>query len=179
MTMSGMDSIRFIPLAAGSFPNLTSVSMVYRQNKADLIHFTLTLLAPNCVDHGTIFFSRYTDCVVLTHNDDVLARLQRSKESVSFTNINDSISGALCGVFHPTNTLRPKRFVITEFNNINDRISGALCGVFHQTNTLRPKRFVILQNSITSMTASLGPCVGYSTQQILLGQKGLSYYRIE
>ncbi|KAK3082972.1 hypothetical protein FSP39_010365 [Pinctada imbricata] len=51
---------------------------------------------------------RNTDCVILTHNDDVLSRLQKSKESVSFTNINDNIAAALCGVFLPTDSLKPK-----------------------------------------------------------------------
>ncbi|XP_071150571.1 tubulin delta chain-like [Mytilus edulis] len=54
------------------------------------------------------FHFRNTDCVVLTYNDDVLGKLQRKMESVSFDAMNTSIASALGGVFLPTNTMTPK-----------------------------------------------------------------------
>ncbi|VDI28274.1 Hypothetical predicted protein [Mytilus galloprovincialis] len=54
------------------------------------------------------YLQRNTDCVVLTYNDDVLGKLQRKMESVSFDAMNTSIASALGGVFLPTDTMTPK-----------------------------------------------------------------------
>ncbi|XP_052080568.1 tubulin delta chain-like [Mytilus californianus] len=54
------------------------------------------------------YLQRNTDCVVLTYNDDVLGKLQRKMESVSFDAMNSSIASALGGVFLPTDTMSPK-----------------------------------------------------------------------
>ena len=54
------------------------------------------------------YLQRNTDCVILIHNDDVLNKLQRKMESVSFDNMNSSIASSLAGVFLPTDTLTPK-----------------------------------------------------------------------
>ncbi|XP_045178492.2 tubulin delta chain-like [Mercenaria mercenaria] len=50
---------------------------------------------------------RTTDCVVLTHNDDVLHRVQKKKgqESISFANLNEAIASHLSGIFLPTESL--------------------------------------------------------------------------
>ncbi|XP_076087725.1 tubulin delta chain-like [Mytilus galloprovincialis] len=58
------------------------------------------------------YLQRNTDCVVLTYNDDVLGKLQRKMESVSFDAMNTSIASALGGVFLPTDTMTPKRWSI-------------------------------------------------------------------
>ncbi|WAR22484.1 TBB1-like protein [Mya arenaria] len=49
-----------------------------------------------------------SDCVVLTHNDDVLYRIQKrtKTEAVSFAHINDAIASHLSGLFLPTDSLR-------------------------------------------------------------------------
>ncbi|VDI58631.1 Hypothetical predicted protein [Mytilus galloprovincialis] len=54
------------------------------------------------------YLQRNTDCVVLTYNDDVLGKLQRKMESVSFDAMNTSIVSSLGGVFLPTDTMTPK-----------------------------------------------------------------------
>lgn len=54
------------------------------------------------------YLQRHTDCIVLTHNDDVLGKLQRKMETVSFDTMNNSIASSLAGVFLPTDTLTPK-----------------------------------------------------------------------
>ncbi|CAC5421178.1 TUBD [Mytilus coruscus] len=54
------------------------------------------------------YLQRNTDCVVLTYNDDILGKLQRKMESVSFDAMNTSIASALGGVFLPTDTMTPK-----------------------------------------------------------------------
>lgn len=53
---------------------------------------------------------RSTDCVVLTHNDDVLHRVQKKKgqEGISFTHLNEAIASHLSGVFLPTDSLKTK-----------------------------------------------------------------------
>ncbi|XP_052773452.1 tubulin delta chain-like [Mya arenaria] len=53
---------------------------------------------------------RNSDCVVLTHNDDVLYRIQKrtKTEAVSFAHINDAIASHLSGLFLPTDSLRSK-----------------------------------------------------------------------
>lgn len=53
---------------------------------------------------------RTTDCVVLTHNDDVLQRVQKKKgqESVSFAHLNEAIASHLTGIFLPTESLKTK-----------------------------------------------------------------------
>ncbi|XP_071100932.1 tubulin delta chain-like [Haliotis cracherodii] len=51
---------------------------------------------------------RYTDGVVLMHNDEILRKLQkRNEKSVSFSAMNQSIANSLCGVFLPTESLTP------------------------------------------------------------------------
>ncbi|KAL4217210.1 hypothetical protein ACF0H5_023662 [Mactra antiquata] len=53
---------------------------------------------------------RNVDCIVITHNDDVLNRVQRRKaqENVSFAQLNDTIASHLCGIFLPTDSLKTK-----------------------------------------------------------------------
>jgi len=55
---------------------------------------------------------RNTDCIVLSHNDDVLQRVQKQKkhESVSFSDLNDAIASHLSGIFLPTDSLQGKRY---------------------------------------------------------------------
>lgn len=55
---------------------------------------------------------RNSDCIILTHNDDVLQNLEKkAKGSVSFDNMNTSIAASLCGLFLPTDSLTPSRGV--------------------------------------------------------------------
>ncbi|XP_060557978.1 tubulin delta chain-like [Ruditapes philippinarum] len=53
---------------------------------------------------------RTTDCVILTHNDDVLHRVQKKKgqEAVSYSHLNEAIASHLSGIFLPTESLRAK-----------------------------------------------------------------------
>ncbi|XP_055959459.1 tubulin delta chain [Patella vulgata] len=53
---------------------------------------------------------RYSDGIILTYNDEILYRLQKqaSDNIVSMENINQQTSKNLCGVFLPTDTLRPQ-----------------------------------------------------------------------
>ncbi|ESO88026.1 hypothetical protein LOTGIDRAFT_126843 [Lottia gigantea] len=53
----------------------------------------------------------YTDGIILTYNDEILYRLHKrmGDKSVSLDQINQYISNHLCGVFLPTDSLRPKK----------------------------------------------------------------------
>ncbi|XP_077997628.1 tubulin delta chain-like [Glandiceps talaboti] len=58
------------------------------------------------------WLQRYTDCVMLFQNDDVLYRLKRMAKktdlaSISMSDMNQHIAACLSGVFLPINTLTP------------------------------------------------------------------------
>ncbi|KAL3855216.1 hypothetical protein ACJMK2_014436 [Sinanodonta woodiana] len=53
---------------------------------------------------------RFCDCIVLTHNDDVLNLVEKKKgsERVSFSHLNEHIAASLGGILLPTDSLMPK-----------------------------------------------------------------------
>ena len=59
------------------------------------------------------FVDRYSDCILLYQNDEVLRRLEKQSRRdegsrVSFSGMNKYIANSLAGLFLPTDTLRAK-----------------------------------------------------------------------